>query len=164
MRSCDIVLRTQALPAMQQKEQEEPAKLFLGEVLDCRPALTMSTHTSQYCEGKAARSAAACQHTLLALGLGCRQPCLLAHRPASPPAQSAHPLTHVCVGMAWQGLPAGRTPFACDRWHVVSTSSRPSLFSAPGTLSPTFIAATLIDLKPSGTALTCPVLNGLSCP
>lgn len=159
-----MVLRMQALPAMQQKEQEEPAKLFLGDILDCRPALTTSMHASQHCEGKVARSASTCQHTLLALGLGSRCPCLLACRPTSPPAQSAHPLTHVCVGTAWQGLPAGGTPLACDRWHVVSKSSRPSLFRAPGTLSPTFIAATLVALKPSGTALTCPVLNGLSCP
>ena len=74
--------------------------LFLGEVLDCRHALatcllSMLMHTSpQHCE-ETARSAAACQHALLALGLACRQPCLLACRPASPPVQSAHPLTHV---------------------------------------------------------------------
>lgn len=73
--------------------------LFLG-VLDCRPALatcllSMSMHTSPQHREETARSAVACQHTLLALGPACRQPCLLAYHPASPLAQSAHPLTHV---------------------------------------------------------------------
>ena len=81
------------------RERAGRKPLFLG-VLDCRPALatclfSVSMHTSpQHCE-ETARSAVACQHTLLALGLARRQPCLLARHPASPPARSSHPLTRV---------------------------------------------------------------------
>lgn len=73
------------------------------------PARCSMYASLQHCE-ETARSGAACQHTLLALGLACRQPCLLARRRAAPPAQSAHPLTHVHWDVtadvaSWLGTP-----------------------------------------------------------
>lgn len=65
-------------------------------------------------------------------------------------------------GWHGRGCQLAGQPFACDRWHIVSESSWPSLFSTPGTLFPTFRTAALIDLKPSGPALTCPVVDWIS--